>query len=121
MAIDAAWTCRTSGQTATFFDKLGQVRYQMMSDADQAQSLRPAPSAKLDSAGRVMADKTAAFANRCITLSTSYSTADFTKWENNLSTMSTSSVGFSAAVGAVRGASAGDPGTTTTIAAGATG
>ncbi len=121
IAIDAASASGTSGQTATFFSKLGQACHRMLSDAQQAQALPTAPSAKLDSAWRAMADKTAAYANRCITLSTSHSSTDFTKWDNSLSAMNAASAGFNAAVAAVRGTSAGGSGTTTTTAAGAAG
>ncbi|HEY4928014.1 MAG TPA: hypothetical protein VIH95_02620 [Acidimicrobiales bacterium] len=123
-AIDAAsssGTSGTSGKTAAFFTKLGQACHQMLSDAHQAQALSPAPSAKLDSAWRAMADTTAAYANHCVTLSTSHSSADFTKWDNSLSAMNAASVGFNAAVAVVRGTSAGGSGTTTTTTVGAAG
>jgi|GEM_PF-6563597 len=91
----------------TFFTKLGAECTSLQSAVAHARSVAPSPSTGLNAAWAAMVQATSTYADDCITVSRSHSSADLTRWESDLTKLNAANAALNSVVGPIRAAGPG--------------
>ena len=93
-----------------FFTRLKSACTGLAHDARGASQVQTAPTESLASAWKAMTERTAAYADDCLTLTRTRSNADFTRWNASVQSLNSANATLDAVVAAVRSASGGTSG-----------
>jgi hypothetical protein len=88
-SVDAAASASGGVSGSTYFSQLSAACTKMLADAGKAKTIPGAPSAALESAWNGMLAATEVYAEECLQVVDTRSTADLTAWKGGLKSMNT--------------------------------
>jgi hypothetical protein len=109
-SVTTAAAATTDASTSTYFSQLAEACTNMLDDAGKAKNIPAAPGTTLQDAWKGMLAATETYADYCLQVAHSRSTAELTAWKNSLKSMNSANRKWNAEVSKIQNAPAGSSG-----------